>query len=182
MDNHDAGIKAKTLPKYLDKEEVINVLDRAKALSYFDYICMTTLFRSGCRISELCNFIKEDIDFKNGLITIRQGKGRKDRVVPLERELGNLLGLFTDALKCRDKLFPVTSRQIRNRIYKYDTDALHLYPHLFRHSFAVNCLKNGMNLRTLQKILGHSSLTTTQIYLDLIGKDIKEDFDKVNWN
>jgi len=54
-------------------------------------------------------------------------------------------------------------------------------PHTFRHSFAVHCLKHGVNIRTLQKILGHSNLNTTSIYLDVIGKDIKEDFEKVEW-
>lgn len=54
-------------------------------------------------------------------------------------------------------------------------------PHTFRHSFAVHCLKQGMNLRSLQKILGHNDLATTAVYLDLIAKDIKEDYQKIQW-
>jgi integrase/recombinase XerD len=95
-------------------------------------------------------------------------------------------------MKSSDKVFPLTERQVRNIIYKYspyhlekrDEKEIKVYdvhPHTIRHSFAVHCLKNGINLRALQKILGHNSLTTTQIYLDIVGKDIKDDFNKVQW-
>jgi len=131
------------------------------------------------RNSDIVNLKKQDI--QDETIIVRQGKGKKDRVIPLESELGNLLGLFVDRLKPRDKLFPITDRQVRNIVYKYSPDELDVHPHTFRHSFAVHCLKGGMNIRTLQRILGHTSLTTTQVYLDLVGKDIVDDFEKVNW-
>ena len=56
-----------------------------------------------------------------------------------------------------------------------------MHPHTIRHSFAVHCLKSGMNIRSVQKILGHSSLNTTQVYLDVVGADVQEDFEKVVW-
>lgn len=180
----------KQLPKYISKEEIMNILDKAKKDRYRNYILLLTLWRTGMRNSDIVNLKKQDI--QDNTIIVRQGKGKKDRVIPLESELGNLLGLFIDRLKPRDKLFPITERQVRNIVYKYSPFHMEerngksfkvhdVHPHTFRHSFAVHCLKSGMNIRTLQRILGHTSLTTTQVYLDLVGKDIVDDFKKVDW-
>jgi len=168
----------KTLPKYISKEEISNILDKAKKDRYRNYILLLCLWRTGMRVSEVVSFRKNQI--QDNSIIVRGGKGGKDRVIPLESELSNLLGLFTDRMTGRDKVFSLSERQVRNIVYKY-SDGIDVHPHTFRHSFAVHCLKNGMNLRTLQKILGHSSLTTTQVYLDIVGKDIKDDFEKVIW-
>ena len=165
-------------------------MSKAKKDSYRNYILLLILWRTGIRVSELQSLKKQDIMEKT--IIIRDGKGHKDRAVPLEAELGNLLGLYTDRLRSNEKLFNVKARQIRNIVYKYSTYHIEkkngrsikvheVHPHTFRHSFAVHCLKNGMNLRSLQKILGHSSLTTTQIYFDDLGEDIIEHFIKVEW-
>ena len=169
----------KRLPKYISKEEIMNILDKAKKDRYRNYVLLLTLWRTGMRNSDIVNLKRQYI--QDDTIIVRQGKGKKDRVIPLESELGNLLGLFIDRLKPRDKLFPINDRQVRNIVYKYSPDELDVHPHTFRHSFAVHCLKSGMNIRTLQRILGHTSLTTTQVYLDLVGKDIVDDFKKVDW-
>jgi len=179
MENKNFNSKPKTLPKYITEVEVSSILDKAKKDRYRNYILLLTLWRTGMRNSELIKLQKRDII--NDTIVVRNAKGNKDRVIPLERELSNLLGLYTDRLNPKDKLFPISDRQVRNVVYKYSPDGLDVHPHTFRHSFAVYCLKHGMNLRSLQKILGHSSLTTTQVYLDVVGDDIKEDFGKVNW-
>lgn len=169
----------KTLPKYLSKEEISQILGTAKKFNYRDFIILLTLWRTGVRNSEVINIRKNDL--VDGQLIVRQGKGKKDRVVPLESELENLLRLYSDRLGYRDILFSLSDRQVRNIVYKYSPDEWAVHPHTFRHSFAVHCLKNGMNLRTLQKILGHTSLTTTQVYLDLVGKDLADDFGKVEW-
>jgi len=172
------GNTPKKLPKYITKEEIIMILDAAKKDSYRNYIMLLTMWRTGVRRSEVISIQKRDII--DGMLEVRDGKGHKDRVIPLENELENLLGLFSDRLRPNDKLFPMSNRNVDYIVEKYrhrdDISA-----HTFRHSFAVYCLKNGMNLRTLQKILGHSSLTTTQIYLDIAGTDLKDDFGKVDW-
>jgi len=184
----------KKLPKYVIKEEISVMLDKAKnegkKHSYRNFIILMTLSRTGMRASEIVNMRKKDI-IQNTII-VRQGKGKKDRVIPLDKELSHLLGLYTDNLKPRDKIFTMSVRQLRNVVYKYS--AFHfekrkgkqfkvydVHPHTIRHSFAVHCLKSGMNIRSVQKILGHSSLNTTQVYLDVVGADIQEDFDKVVW-
>lgn len=169
----------KQLPKYIGKEVILSILEFAKKDSYRNYILLLTLWKTGMRNSEVIKLCKRDIT--DNTIIVRNAKGNKDRVIPLESELGNLLGLFCDRLKPKDRLFSISDRQVRNVVYKYSPDGLDVHPHTIRHSFAVHCLKNGVNLRTLQKILGHSSLTTTQVYLDVVGDDIKEDFRKVNW-
>lgn len=165
----------KKLPKYISKEEVLDILHKAKKDSYRNYILMSIYWKTGMRNSEVVKLKKEDI--KEDCIIVKQGKGKKDRIIPLEKELGDLLGLYTDRLKPNERLFKFSDRQVRNIFKKYS----YVHPHTFRHSFAVYCLKQGMNLRSLQKILGHSSLTTTQVYLDLVGKDVKDDFGKIEW-
>ena len=177
MDKTTFNQTPKTLPKYITQEEISDILDKAKKDRYRNYILLLTMSRTGMRVSEIVKLKKQDI--VNNTIIVRQGKGKKDRVIPLEDNLSNLLGLFTDSLKPRAKLFNVSERQVRNIVYKYSSDNVH--PHTIRHSFAVHCLKQGMNIRSLQKILGHNNLTTTQIYLDVVGKDVKEDFEKVKW-
>jgi len=179
MENKGFIRKPKSLPKYITQEEVIYILDKAKKDRYRNYILLLVLSRTGMRVSEIVSVQKRDLI--NNTIIVRDAKGRKDRVIPLERELDNILGLYTDRMNPKERLFPISDRQVRNIVYKYAPDGLDVHPHTLRHSFAVHCLKSGMNLRSLQKILGHSNLNTTQVYLDVVGDDIKDDFKKVEW-
>lgn len=169
----------KRLPNYISKNEVSKILYNAKKHNKRNYLMLLILWRAGIRVSEVVKLEKRDIC--EDTIFIRLGKGKKDRIIPLESELNNILGFYTDGLKPNDKLFNISERQIRNIINKYTPEGIKASLHTFRHSFAVYCLKNGMNLRSLQKILGHTNLTTTQVYLDIVGEDIKDDYDKINW-
>lgn len=169
----------KILPKYIDDSVISVMLENAKKDRYRNYILIMVMVRTGMRISEIVKLKKRDIN--DNAILVRLGKGKKDRMIPLEKELSGILGLFADRLKPSSYLFPLTERQVRNVVYKYAPDGYKIHPHTLRHSFAVHCLKNGMNLRNLQKILGHNNLTTTQVYLDVTGLDIKDDFNKVKW-
>lgn len=159
------------------------MLDKAKTesrkFSYRNYIILMTFARTGMRIEEVATLKKKDI--LNDTIIVRRGKGDKDRVIPLDSELGSLLGLYTDRLGPKDYVFPIKIRQIRNIVYKYAIADLDIHPHTYRHSFAVHCLLQGMNVRNLQKIMGHTNLETTAVYLDLTSDDTKKDFEKVDW-
>lgn len=170
----------KKLPKYLTKEEVDAILDKvnhdSKQHSRRNYIMLLTLWRSGMRVSDLIHLKKSDI--KADTIIIRMGKGSKDRVIPLGADLRNLLLTYADRLQPENNIFNITRRQVNNVIRRY---APGVHAHTFRHSFAVHYLKGGGNLRSLQIILGHSSLMTTQVYLILSGVDVKEDYDKIVW-
>ena len=172
------------LPKYLRKSVIDRLLENAYKERKRDYLIMLTMFRTGMRVSEITNLEKQDIDFDNLQIMVRDGKGGKDRVIPLEKELGNQLGFYSDDMKGSDQLFALSERMVQKIVKKYvpeDIDESRVTPHKFRHSFGVYTIRKGMNLRTLQKILGHSDLSTTEVYLDLAGEDVKEDFEKVEW-
>lgn len=179
MENKGFDKPRKELPKYITNEEISMMLDKAKKDRYRNYILILLMSRTGIRISEVVKLKKKDII--DNMLIVRQGKGKKDRAIPLEHELSNILGLFIDSLTPNAKLFSLTDRQVRNIVYKYAPKGLDVHPHTLRHSFAVHCLKNGMNIRNLQKILGHNNLTTTQVYLDVTGADVKNDFEKVKW-
>jgi len=170
--------KPKKLFKYLEKAKVDAMLDRARADNTRNYLILQTLWKTGVRNSELCNLKKRDI--KKDEITVRGGKGGKDRVIPIDTSLWDLLTLFTADLNLDNYLFPLSDMAIRNITHKYQGDE-DVHPHTFRHSFAVFFLKSGGNIRALQKIMGHSDLNTTADYLDLIAEDIKDEYKKVQW-
>ena len=169
----------KELPKYCSKEEIEIIIDKANhdtgKHGRRNHIILTVLWQTGMRAEEITNLRKKDIQADT--IIIRGGKGGKDRVIPIKSDLRNLLLLYSDQMNGDDRIFPLSTRQIRNIVYRYSK----MHPHTFRHSFAVHCLKSGMNIRTLQKILGHSGLNTTQVYLDLVSEDLKDEYQKVNW-
>ena len=179
MEKQNFDKTPKTLPKYVENTVIMTMLEKAKKQRYRDYILLLVMSRTGMRVSEVTRLKKQDI--QENTIIVRLGKGKKDRVIPLEKELANILGLFSDRLTPNQKLFPISERQVRNIVYRYTPDGMEIHPHTFRHSFAVHCLKNGMNIRNLQKILGHNNLTTTQVYLDLTAADALDDFGKVKW-
>jgi len=179
--------KGKNIPKYLQETEVKQILERAEQSKKRDHLILLTLFRTGLRVSELVNLEKRDIRQQEGEIIVRQGKGNKDRIVPLEKELGHLLGYYMDDLTMQDRVFNLSKRTIRNIVKKHiegldlSLPTADISPHTFRHSYAVKVLKDGVNLRSLQKALGHSDLSTTERYLDIVADDVKEDFKAAEW-
>lgn len=180
------GSMGRKLPKYLKEEEVRKLLNAPDRQKIRDRLILRVLYRCGLRVSELTSLLIEDIDFDDGLITIRGGKGDKDRIVPIDDETLDLIQLYKgDAeegvLILSQRGNALSTRQVERLVKKYADEAdikKNVYPHMLRHSFAVHCLKSGMNLRSVQKMLGHSSLTTTQIYLDLTGEDVKKDYEE----
>ena len=172
--------KPKKLPKYLTKTKIDELLEKARNDNKRNHLILLILWRTGMRNSELVNLRKRDIKFEENLIVIHQGKGNKDRWIPLDKTLGDLLSYHTGDMSLDDMIFPLSTAQIRNIVHRYEGNEV-VKPHSFRHSFAVYCLRNGINIRVLQKVLGHRDLTTTAIYLDLIGEDIMKEFKKVEW-
>jgi len=178
------GPMGKKLPKYLKEDEVRKLLNAPKRDKIRDRLILRILYRCGLRVSELTSLKIQDINFQEGMITVRGGKGDKDRIVPIDDDTLDLIQLYKgDAdegfLILSQRGEPLSTRQIERIVKKYAKKAdikKNVYPHMLRHSFAVHSLKSGMNLRSVQKMLGHSSLTTTQIYLDLTGEDLKEDY------
>jgi len=152
-----------------------------------DLTILTTLFSTGLRVSELTDLKRKDIDLKRGEFMVR-GKGDKPRVVFLSNDAKDLLDKYftkrTDnaeaalvAHKGPSKHLPLTPRSIQRIVEKYAKAAgivKKVTPHVLRHSFATDLLINGADIRSVQTMLGHSSITTTQIYTHLTNPQLKE--------
>lgn len=175
---------SKKLPKYLKEREVSKLLSCPDREKLRDRLILRLLYRCGLRVSELCRLKIEDIDFSDCVLMVRGGKGGKDRIVPIDNQTLDMIELFveeekTGCLILSERNERMSTRQVERLVNRYGKLAglpQPIHPHMLRHSFAVHCLKAGMNLRTVQKMLGHSSLTTTQIYLDITGDDVKQDY------
>ena len=175
----------KRLPKTIKTNEIMmlfNVCDKTKALGFRNYCILELLYGCGLRVSELCNLEIKDIDFDELTILIH-GKGSKDRVVIMYEEMADNLRKYISTFrldllyKCEDrenrKVFlnkngtTLTPRGVRVILNKLITDCgetFKLSPHMLRHSFATALLSNGADMRSVQELLGHENLSTTQIY------------------
>jgi predicted RNA-binding protein with TRAM domain len=133
---------------------------------------------AGLRESEVINLQRKDFHFDEELLFIREGKGQKDRVVPLNHAVLKDMALkYAKDLQPDDKLFDITRHGVYGLVKRYAKRAeieRNVHPHQLRHSFAVYSLKSGVDLRSLQKMLGHSRLETTAIYLQLTAGDLLE--------
>lgn len=183
----------KKLPRFLYPMEVRMLLEAPDPKTpggMRDKAILETLYAAGVRVSELVGINLDDLDLREGWIMIL-GKGRKQRLAPLgaksKRAIVNYMDRGRPVLLARNStsnpaLFlnrfgnRLTARSIRNIINKYvEQLALHqkVSPHTFRHSFATHLLNNGADLRSVQELLGHVKLSTTQIYTHLTKDRIK---------
>jgi site-specific recombinase XerD len=173
------------LPIILTKEEAIRLIDSASNL--FHRAMLITMYSTGMRRAELCRLKVEDIDSTRMLIHIRQGKGGKDRDVPLSPKTLETLREYWRWMKPQTYLFPGTvngSRADKPITPKVLWEACReaaqragitkpVRPHLLRHSFATHLVEGGADLPTVQALLGHTDLKPTSIYLHLSERHIK---------
>jgi site-specific recombinase XerD len=173
------------LPIILTKEEVVRLIDSASNL--FHRAMLITLYSTGMRRAELCRLKVEDIDSTRMIIHIRQGKGGKDRDVPLSPKTLETLREYWRWMKPKTYLFPGTvngSRADKSITPKVLWEACReaaqragitkaVRPHLLRHSFATHLVEGGADLPTVQALLGHTDLKPTSIYLHLSERHIK---------
>ena len=192
----------KDLKAYLECEQVERVI--AATTNPRDALLVRIPWRTGIRVTELIGIRIQDIDFDNRAIVIKVQKLRKKdgkaverrRVVPIDQ---GTLDMVREYLAWRkqfpykgDLLFPITRQRVdqvfwklgrRTGIKEIGDPAISkhrkLHPHLLRHSFSIHCVKKGMAIERLQKILGHASPTTTSVYLQYSVADLHEDYDKV---
>lgn len=167
------------LPAVLSQEEVAQLIDSANNL--LDYTMLMTLYSTGMRRAELIRLKVEDIDSQRMIIHIRQGKGNRDRDVPLTPKLLKTLREYWRWMKPKTYLFPGMARNWRadkpltpkcvwiavQNAAKRSGIKKRVSPHTLRHSFATHLLENGADLRTIQLLLGHSELEATTVYLHL---------------
>jgi integrase/recombinase XerD len=163
----------KKLPVILSPAEVKVLLETPRNLSH--RAILTTMYAAGPRISEVAKLKVSDIDSSRNVIWIRGGKGRKDRQVLLPPRLLELLRVYCRWKKPKEWLFPggIPGQPIcSNSIFRACQKAVRkagivkpVHPHSLRHAFATHLLEAGVNLRTIQILLGHSKLETTARYL-----------------
>jgi site-specific recombinase XerD len=138
-------------------------------------VILATLYTTGLRASELCRLQGTDIDSERMVVLVRQGKGKRDRQVPLLPDLLPQLRRYWKLYGLQSWLFPgrrVSEPLTRHGVHHICDQAGHaaqlkkaMYPHLMRHTYATHLLEAGMDLRSMQLLLGHASLSSTSIYL-----------------
>ncbi|MBE0701549.1 MAG: site-specific tyrosine recombinase XerD [Acholeplasmataceae bacterium] len=182
----------KTLPKVLSIDDVVALLeqiDKNKPLGLRNMALLELIYGSGLRVSELLDITVEDIHLNQGYVMVK-GKGNKERMVPISDMA--VIALRNYIVKGREQLFKHEKSNILfinqqgqrlsrqgffKLLKKLANDARissDCSPHTLRHSFATHLLENGMDLRTLQSLLGHEDISTTQIYTHISQKRIKE--------
>ena len=176
----------KRLPKCLDLDQVQKLLDSpgdGDILCARDKAMLEVLYSSGIRVSELVELEMQDLDLVEGVLRVR-GKGRKDRLTPIGSQAIKAMQRYFEMRsmepRCQGsyaaRVFlnkhgePLSTRSVRRKLDKYLVSAgldPGISPHTLRHSFATHLLNNGADLRSVQELLGHQSLSTTQVYTHL---------------
>lgn len=138
-------------------------------------IAMLMAWGAGLRLSEVINLEQKDFDFEHNQLMVRQGKGKKDRIVPIpkgfsEEHLHHIPFKFEN--RSLQKAF---ARACDNSGIR-DKKPNRITFHSLRHGFATHCLRQGINLRSIQRMLGHSDLSTTGIYLDMFPDEILQEY------
>lgn len=199
--NHDpskditAPKQKKALPKVLTEEEIEKLLD-INLLNHFDYrnkAMLEIMYATGIRVSELINIKLFDVNLEADIIRIT-GKGSKERIVPIGDYAKHYLKLYY--LEFRNKLLikgendylflnnhgqPMTRQGFFKIIKKIAIEAnikKDFSPHTLRHSFATHMLNHGADLRSIQELLGHSDISTTQIYTNLSFNELKDNYNE----
>lgn len=174
--------REKKIPVVLSKGEVSNLLD--SATNKKSKLMLSLLYACGFRVSELVNLKINDIDFneKNGCV--RQAKGKKDRNFNLPNFLADDLKKQAELQKSQNQEYLFTgpngklsSRNIQKIIQNISKKAgikKSVHPHTLRHSFATHLLEEGIDIRKIQEVLGHSDLSTTQIYTHISSEELKK--------
>ncbi|MCX8034534.1 MAG: tyrosine recombinase XerC [Thermodesulfovibrio sp.] len=187
------------LPKFLTVDDTFKLVEAPSEDKFTvqrDRAILELLYGCGIRVSEMCSLNLEDIELKDGFIKVR-GKGNKERIVPTGQKAKEALKKYLairQILKIKKNFSSdetplfinnrgnrLSDRQIRRIVLKY-AKAIGLQdkigPHTLRHTFASHLLMEGADLRVIQELLGHSSLSTTQIYTHLDLKYLIEIYDK----
>ncbi len=171
--------KESKIPEVLNKEQTLKILN---AISNSKHKMMIRLmYASGIRVSELLNLKSKDIDIERNVLVVRQGKGAKDKITifPKKMEKELLAYLLKESPKNyffesnRNKKY--SQKTIEKIIEKASKKAIQrkIRPHTLRHSFATHLLKSGIDLRKIQKLLGHKNIRTTQIYVHIAKSDLE---------
>lgn len=177
----------KKLPVVLSEEQAGELLG-FKTDNERDRLILEVLYGCGLRASEISNLKNADINWSTSQIHVKNAKGSKDRIVPVHSTLLNELKLFVtgagDFVVFKNKFgSQLSTRSIQKIVEKAVLNSslpIQASPHTLRHSFATHLLSNGADLRSIQEMLGHSGLSTTQKYTHLDQKVLCEEYDKTH--
>jgi site-specific recombinase XerD len=185
----------KHLPQFMTEDETAKLIESAFAKDDLDErglrdrAILETFYSTGMRISELVGLDQEHIDFIGGIVKVF-GKGKKERVVPIGEAALTAIRKYLDRRKKQSEVIflnkngkRITTRGVRDIVEKYIKRAgikQGISPHTLRHSFATHLLNRGADLRTVQELLGHANLSTTQIYTHLTTERLKTVYDKAH--
>ncbi|OYT53194.1 MAG: integrase [Candidatus Altiarchaeales archaeon ex4484_2] len=173
--------KHKKLPEILTQEEVKRLLDAVENTKH--HLLLEILYGCGLRVSEAVKLKKTQINLEECLITVRKGKGRKDRHIPLPKTTQNQLKAYLDARADnnphvfntpRGHLHVKSAQKIVDHAAKKAEIKKKVTPHTLRHSYATHLLEQGTDLRIIQKLLGHTNIKTTQKYTQISTQTIKK--------
>ena len=196
--NPTRGLRApklnRTIPEFLTFDQMMTLFDSFDLndpAALRNRAILETMYACGLRVSEVCSLTLAELDLNERILTVT-GKGDKQRIVPFYKRLRTLLTRYlrdSRALYLKEEhgfVFvpqrgaPITPRAVQLILAQAGQDAglnQPLHPHILRHSFATHLLDNGVDLRTVQELLGHSSLSTTQIYTHVTVDRLKQSVD-----
>ncbi|MFH0828339.1 MAG: tyrosine recombinase XerC [Candidatus Omnitrophota bacterium] len=182
----------KHLPQFMTEEEVSRLIESSipkDEMGQRDRAILETFYSTGMRIGELSALSLDDLDFIGGIVKLK-GKGKKERIAPIgDKAILSLREYLEKRKKQSSAVFlnkrgtRITDRGVRNIVGKYLRIAglrQGISPHTLRHSFATHLLNRGADLRTVQELLGHANLATTQIYTHLTTEKLKSVYDKAH--
>ncbi len=185
----------KLLPRFLSVDDVFSLIEKPQGIGFIparDRAILELLYASGLRVSELAGINTDDLSMKESLIKVR-GKGKKERIVPVGSKAVDALKSYIIERMLRKSaeraLFlnragkRLTDRGVRRIVVKYARAMAlhgHIGPHTLRHSFASHLLQGGADLRVIQELLGHASLSTTQKYTHLDIAHLMDVYDKAH--
>jgi len=191
--------KGRSLPHFLSNDEIGKLLEAPPSnttMGLRDRAILETAYSGGLRVSELVGLSDGDLDFESSVLRVR-GKGRRERLAPIGSYAADALRTWLARRELSDKedggtLAPVfinkfgtrlTTRSVARMLEKYlkQTDLdIRTTPHTLRHSFATHLLDRGADIRSVQELLGHKSLVTTQIYTHVSTAGLKEVYERAH--
>ncbi len=186
--------KARPLPATLDVDQISSLLDRKadSPLEQRDLAMWEIIYSSGLRLSELASLDLFDIDLSDRTIKVEKGKGGKSRIIPIGKqailalqrwlkERPKIAKPAESALFLSNRGQRLSTRSIQTRLSRWQIkqgQPQHVHPHMLRHSFASHLLESSSDLRAVQELLGHSNISTTQIYTHLDFQHLADVYDK----
>ena len=191
----------KKLPEFMYLEEINNLFElnsqRKDFLMHRDQAIIELLFSSGLRVSELVNLTLQDLNLKERMMRI-VGKGNKERIVPFSLKTQKTLSIYlentrkeliansgnnigTNYVFLNNRGEKLTTRGVEYILQEIENKTgvtLSLHPHKFRHSFATHLLNQGLDLRTIQELMGHASLSSIQVYTHVSNQKMHDEYEK----